>query len=376
MTYPTQLRLFSLLAILTLLSASCSISFTQKGASTPTVQIITATLPPTLTPRPSTTPLPPTITPTVMPITGVTTTKVNVRSEPNTASPLIGILDNAVKVQITGKDPSGNWLQILYSDSPDGKGWLAATYISIQGTPNIPVVGAGGESESGSIGVIIQKINVRSGPGTDFDSLGVLNPQDVVTLTGKNDTSTWLQIKFEASPDGRGWLASGYVQAKNVETLPIVSAYGEVVGTGTPAPMPPTPTPTLVPAPLDNDSAQAPAISIIFSPSSSRSFSYSSDVSSPEGDDEDWVQITPYAAGASHLVPTYFTLDCTGNGALIVELWLDDQSLDGWGNLICGERGRQLVLSGGQNYLIHLYAVPSTGGLQYVNYILTVQSTP
>jgi len=374
MVFPSQSVFFILLTILALLGSSCSISVSKENGLSPTVQVITATLPPTLPPRPSNTPPPPTIEPTIVPVYGVTTTRVNVRREPNTAAPVIGILENASQVQVIGKDPGGIWFQILYPDGPEGKGWLTVLYIRLEDAVDVPVVGASGESSLGGTGVIIQKVNVRSGPGTEYDSLGMLNPQDVVELTGKNDYGTWLQIKFQDGPGGFGWLTSAYVQVKNVETLPIISISGEIVGTGTPAPVPSTPTPTLVSAPLDNDSLQAPAISIVFSSSTSRSFSFTSDVSSPEGDGEDWIAFRPDYALPGQPVIVSFTLFCSGNGALTVDILHKNQLMGDWGGLTCVERDRIVKLSAGQNFIIHLQAVPSINELQYCRYTLIVQS--
>jgi len=365
------------LAILTLLGAGCEVSFRREGGATPTLYIITATLPPTFTPRPTSTPLPPTFPPTVAPVEGTTTTQVNVRSGPNTASPAVGILNIFTKVQIVGKDASGNWWQIIYLDGPEGRGWVTAEYIHTVGTPDVPVIGAsGGEAAASSTGLVIQKINVRSGPGTDYDSLGMLNPNDVVTLSGKNEAATWLQIEFAAGAQGKGWITAGYVQARGVENLPIVTESGAVIGTGTPTVIPPTPTPTLAAAPADGDTLESPAIRVTFSPSAARAFDYTSDVSSPEGDAEDWVQFTPYASTAGQTAMLYINLACLGNGALSVELWWNNQPLQGWGSLACGESGRPLTLTGGQTYLFRLRAEESSGGLRYVNYTLTVQAAP
>ena len=106
----------------------------------------------------------------------------------------------------------------------------------------------------------------------------------MVSLTGKDADSTWLQIEFASGPDGKGWVNAGFVQAQGVENLPIVTEGGEVVGTGTPTGIPPTPTPTLVPAPVDNDSAENPIVRVTFAPTGTQTLIYNGDVSSPAGD--------------------------------------------------------------------------------------------
>ena len=243
---------------------------------------------------------------------GTTLTQINVRSEPSTISEVLGILPADTKVGIVGKDPAGNWWQILYEPGIDGKGWVTAQYVSVTDSSTIPVVGGSGTGPgSGNVAIVQQQINVRSGPGTDFNSLGTLNPQDVVSLTGKDADGSWLQIAFAAGPDGKGWVSAGFLQAQGVESLPIVTEAGQVVGTGTPTNIPPTPTPTFLPAPVDNDSAENPIVSVTFAPSGTHTLIYNGDVSAPAGDREDWIQFVPFSG------QVLLEVACTGSELVI-----------------------------------------------------------
>lgn len=360
-----------------LLASGCGIGLTLPDQATPTIFIITATLPPTTPPPPTSTDQPSTITPTPTLIEGITSTKVNVRAEPSTAGATLAIVDPYTQVRILGKDPGGNWYQILFPQGPGGKGWVTAQYVDVRNKEAVPVIGAtsastsaaGPGSFSGPGGVVIQQVNVRSGPGTDFNALGTLNPKDVVTLTGRDAAGIWLQIVFANGPDGKGWVTSAYVQAGGADNLPIIGGGGEVVGTGTPTIIPATITPTLVAAVQDNDSQQAAAVNIIFSPTGTRSIIYSSDVSAPNGDAEDWIQFTPYGRNVSA------GLSCIGNGTLTVELWQNNAAVQNWGGLSCGE-SRVLTVNAGQSYLIRLVAHSESGGLEYIHYTLNLDTIP
>ncbi len=264
---------------------------------------------PAPTAPPTQTPAPPTPVPTLPPVEGTTTTQVNVRSEPSTGSATLGMLDAFSKVQVIAKDAGGNWYQLLYPAAPDGKGWVRAEYIQVPDPAQIPPLSGAPGAGSGYSGTVTQQVNVRSGPGTSFDSLGTLNAQDSVTLTGKNPDGTWLQIAFSAGPQGSGWIAAGFIQSSQAEALPIIGGQGEVVGTGTPAAALPSPTPTVLAAPQDNDSAANPSVNVSFSPSGAGSLQFSSEVSAPEGDAEDWVKFTPYLATVS------LRLTCLGSSS-------------------------------------------------------------
>ena len=355
-----------LLTTLLLFCAGCEIQVQQIKPETPTALIITATLPPTFTPAPSQTPLPPPPSPTVAPVEGTASTQINIRAEPSTVSEVLGILPANTKVQIVGKNPGENWWQILYPQSKDGKGWVTAKYVTTTSKPEVPVIGGDVlDPNNGNSAVIQQKLNIRSGPGTDFNSIGTLNPQDVINLTGKDTNGAWLQIDFTTGPAGKGWVNAAFVQAKDVDQLPIVTDAGQVVGTGTPVDTPPPATPTIVPAPIDNDSAQAPAIDIVFSTTGTRSIQYTSDVSAPNGDTNDWLQFTPY----THIVRIDMT--CIGNVLISIEVLQNNQPIQ---QLVCGTN-QMVTTNAGVSYVIHIQAMASDI-LQYTQYTLSITSIP
>ena len=344
-------------------TASATLFTLTPGAS---AGILTATLPSTLTAAPTESPLPPAPAPTVAPVEGVSSTQLNVRAEPSTASAVLGIIPPNTKVEIIGKDPGESWWQILYPAGTQDKGWVTSQYITSERPPEVPVIG-GGEANptDGNVAIVQQQLNVRSGPGADFNSVGTLNPQDVARLIGKDANGAWLQIEFLAGPDGKGWISAAFVQAKGVEGLPILTESGSVVGTGTPMDTPQPPTPTLIPAPLDGDSAQTPAVSVILSASGSHSFQYSDHVSSPGGDHEDWIQFTAFTQ------TTLLSLECVGIATPSLEVLQNNSRVQ---VATCGEK---VVINTmpGSIYLVHVEA-NSTGALQYVRYILQVNAIP
>lgn len=360
-------QFFSRLLGLALLLSGCGIQM-EEAAATATGLVLTSTLIPALTSPPTQTPLPPLPQPTIVPVEGISATQINVRSEPSTAANVLGIIPPDTKVEIIGKDPAGNWWQILYPAGIDGKGWVTAQYVTTVGTPQVPIVGSNiVDPNNPNVAIVQQQINIRSGPGTSFNSLGTLNPQDVVALTGKDSNGAWLQIAFTAGPDGKGWINAAFVQARGVENLPIISEAGEVVGTGTPTGIPPTATPTIVSAWADNDSLNNPIVSITFEPNGTRSFTYSGDVSSPTGDSQDWIHFVP----DSQVV--FISLECTGKNELKVVLSVN--GLDMNAGLQCGDRMQEIRVDAGSSYVLHLEMPLSAGQLTYLGYTIIVQAS-
>jgi uncharacterized protein YgiM (DUF1202 family) len=226
----------------------------------------------------------------------------------------------------------------------------------------VPVIGGDGTDPSaGNTALVVQQINIRSGPGTSFDSIGILNTNDVVTLTGKNSRGTWLQIDYSPGPDGKGWVNSGFVKADKVTDLPIVSEGGSVIGTGTPIDTPLPPTPTLVPATMDFDSADAPIKTILLG-QAANTILYSGDVSSPGGDTKDWISVTT----EQNMI--FARIECKGSDLVDVEIV-------GKGlKLICNQTMLAIPVMPNTAFLIHIEA-DGTNQLQYTKYLLELRSS-
>jgi uncharacterized protein YraI len=362
-----------LISSLLLFLASCA-GQVKEAVPTPAASLLPSTLPALPSPVASETPLAPLLhnqptAPRATPVEGTSSTQINVRSEPSTAGSVLGIIPPNTSVQIVGKDPGGNWWQILYEQGIEGKGWVSAQYITTTNAADVPVIGGNStDTGNGNVAIVQQQIHVRSGPGTGFNSLGILNAQDVVNLTGKDSNGAWLQIAFSAGPDGKGWINAAFVRAQGVENLPIITETGQVVGTGTPTGIPPTPTPTIVAAWEDHDSQNSPVASVSFEPGGTHTLIYSGDISSPEGDTEDWIQFKPYSP------MVLLSLACTGSTSLEAELFEDGVLMNR--EAACGDQTRNFSVKVGSNYLIHLFTSTRTGALQSIHYTIKIETSP
>ena len=216
-----------------LLCTGCGSEITV-GTATP--DFFTATLPPTVTQQATQSPTLPvqqanSTEEPIQPVEGMTTTQVNVRAEPSAASTSLGVIGIFIKVQVIGRDASGSWYQVLYAESETGKGWVRAEYVQVNAGDEIRLV----ETASGSgriSGMVIQKVNVRSGPGTEYELLGTLNPNDLVFIIGRDAGNKWIQIEFAGAPDGKGWVTAEFLQVADIESVPQIGAVEE-----TPTPM-------------------------------------------------------------------------------------------------------------------------------------------
>jgi hypothetical protein len=82
-------------------------------------------------------------------------------------------------------------------------------------------------------------VNVRRGPGTQYDVIGVLQPPDEARVTGRNADASWLAIDYQ---NGTGWVSAGVVE---VVGDPLRAPLAEAPARPQPAAPSPSPTATL-----------------------------------------------------------------------------------------------------------------------------------
>ena len=66
-------------------------------------------------------------------------------------------------------------------------------------------------------------LNVRSGPGEEYASIGTLAFGDDTAIVGRSADSTWWVIPMSGAADNQGWISAEYVEAYNTENVPVVA---------------------------------------------------------------------------------------------------------------------------------------------------------
>jgi N-acetylmuramoyl-L-alanine amidase len=119
----------------------------------------------------------------------VTTGGLNVRTGPGTENKSIDEMELGDRVAYYQKD--GKWIRTK-------DGWISTTYVYLEGEKG---EGAGSGTVTGD------KVNLRKGPGTGFDSNGKLNEGDKVEIlrTLKIGKHTW-------GYTSNGWIRMDYVK--------------------------------------------------------------------------------------------------------------------------------------------------------------------
>ena len=135
----------------------------------------------------------------------VTASELNIRSSASTSAERVGSLNYGARVEIYEK--SGNW-----GRTKDG--WISLDFVYQDGTT--------GKRTAKGI-VIGNGLNVRSGPGTGYNSVGTMNYGDRVTILEQftYNGTTWGCTK-------NGWISLSYVYIDGTENDD--SQFGTITG--------------------------------------------------------------------------------------------------------------------------------------------------
>ena len=149
----------------------------------------------------------------------VTATALKVRTGPGLSYDSIGLLSQNEVVEEIGASVDRSWLRVRRANG-SLQGWSFAQYLErVDSTPPPPNPDPGdpGTPTGKLYKVTATALQVREGPGLDFNSIGLLSQNETVEEIGANADRSWLRIR---KPDNslRGWSFAAYLQS--VDTPP------------------------------------------------------------------------------------------------------------------------------------------------------------
>lgn len=146
----------------------------------------------------------------------VANTSVNLREGPSTAYPVVGGAQPGQCGQIVGRNNDSSWWAI---STTQGVVWVSAPYVNAYNTANVPVLAAPplppdlpvppppDQPSSGYV-ITTEPVNVRTGPGNQFPSLGKVPAGTVFQVLGS--AGGWLNVSLPGSPNNQGWISASY----------------------------------------------------------------------------------------------------------------------------------------------------------------------
>lgn len=156
------------------------------------------------------------------PVYYVTATQLNVRSEPNTACEILGVLTYGAPVEVLGTEDG--WCRISYLGEP---AYVSADYLSEQQPATTTAPSTTRKKTTTTtlppqtvLYVTATKLNVRSQPNTTCEILGALLQGEAVVIYATE--GNWYRIDYKG--------AAGYISADYVSRTPPA---GVTTATGT-----------------------------------------------------------------------------------------------------------------------------------------------
>lgn len=147
----------------------------------------------------------------------ITTGAANVRSGPGLGYGVVTIVYQGQTVSLLGRNSEASWVKVRTAGGQEG--WVNVSLLQA----NVPIgsltVMDSGLPTAWAI-VISGAANVRSGPGIGYGSVAVVYQNEVVTLLGRNNNLSWVQVRLANGVTG--WINASLLDANiAIGTLPV-----------------------------------------------------------------------------------------------------------------------------------------------------------
>lgn len=197
--------------------------------------------------------------------------QANLRATADIASELVGQIQSGTRYPVIGRSEFYPWLLLGDSTSAAPLGWVFIDLVTTQGDVNqvpfstvvvgaavvptatlAPVSGATATSTLGLVGVALPQatftptlapvtgllngeVNIRFGPGTEYDRLGVGIAGERYEVTAWHTQLPWVQVRYENSPTKLAWIARDLLEIQgDLNNLPAISQLNMNLPTLTP----------------------------------------------------------------------------------------------------------------------------------------------
>lgn len=157
------------------------------------------------------------------------------RSGPTLEFPVYGVAPTGSRAEVLGQSEDGDWwaVRLPTSVATDSTGWVAKVYTlpnnatnpPIVKTPDLPKNINPAAPASGAPSLITRDVlNVRTGPGSAYPSLGKVGIGTVIAVIGVSPDGEHyvVNIPKEIDQSGQGWIQARFVRTENVSNVPVV----------------------------------------------------------------------------------------------------------------------------------------------------------
>ncbi len=87
--------------------------------------------------------------------------------------------------------------------------------------PPVALASVEAQAPSGRV-IAVAGVNVRTGPGTNYDVIGVAPLDTEGEIIGVSEDGAWWVARVPSAPNEQGWVAAAYVEATNADNVPVI----------------------------------------------------------------------------------------------------------------------------------------------------------
>lgn len=162
----------------------------------------------------------------------VTSESVNIRSYPSLSGEVVRQAKQGDRLEVILISSDGKWIQVCCPLDNNGsyqQNWVAAEFINLpeqatvnkvtsavtdNATPPAPAqisttANTARPDSSTPVGTVNESlVNLRSGPGTNYEVVGQVSGQTQLEIIGRNEAGTWWQICCPAGAPANSWISA------------------------------------------------------------------------------------------------------------------------------------------------------------------------
>jgi len=157
------------------------------------------------------------------------------RTGPTLEFPVLGVAPFGSRAEVIGQSNDREWwaIRVPTTIASSGTGWVPKVYTTESNVGNVPVLNTPqlppnitpATPGSGIPAMLAQEpLEVRTGPGSEYRSLGEIQRGTVLAVLGISPDGEWyvVNIPTTITPSGQGWVPIRFTQASNAGGLRVI----------------------------------------------------------------------------------------------------------------------------------------------------------
>ena len=157
------------------------------------------------------------------------------RMGPGGEYPVYGTVNSGARAAIVGRNQDRSWWQVSVAPSvaSDGVAWVYSAYLTTQNASDVKAVSAPpvpnnvtptAPGSNAPAAIALEPINVRTGPGNAYRSLGTIPIGTIMAVIGRSpDAQSWVvRVPPNVASNGQGWVPVRFTSSTNTGSVPVI----------------------------------------------------------------------------------------------------------------------------------------------------------